>query len=276
MHSILFKKTGVTPGGRGLPSLPRWAPARAARRVAATVVGPPLFSCGAGQRGWLVAAEEAAASMAAAGRGAARAGRTSPFPVPRRQRSGARARRPRTLPLARSPASTRSPAPPSPSPSRPPQASSLPLKAARHLAGRAQRPSRSTTRMRWSARTAWHRHRRAPALSQLARHVGRAYALHLAGHDLSANPFREAAMAEEQRSSGVRVCVTGSVGFISSWLSSERLSHAPEHRCASSPLPWRLITSIQVKEWIGSCSCLPGSNIPIKFRVRDRDEDKQA
>ena len=68
----------------------------------------------------------------------------------------------------------------------------------------------------------------------------------------------------------------GGAGFIGSWLSSERLSHAPEHRCASSPLPWRLITSIRVKEWIGSCSCLPGSKIPIKVRFRVRDEDKQA
>ena len=34
----------------------------------------------------------------------------------------------------------------------------------------------------------------------------------------SANPFREAAMAEEQGSSGVRVCVTGGAGFIGSWL----------------------------------------------------------
>ena len=66
---------------------------RAAQHVGVTAVGPPPFSCGAGQRGRPVAAEEAAASMAAAGRGAARAGRTSPFPIRRARRPLRRLRR---------------------------------------------------------------------------------------------------------------------------------------------------------------------------------------
>ncbi|KAG2543678.1 hypothetical protein PVAP13_9NG766200 [Panicum virgatum] len=122
--------------------LPDGLPPHGARCARPCPGGHPRGRPGAWQRGRPVAAEEATASMAAAGRGAARAGRTSPFPIPRCRRSGARARRPRTSPPARSPASSRSPAPPSPSPSRPSQVSSLPLKAARHPAGRARRPSR--------------------------------------------------------------------------------------------------------------------------------------
>jgi hypothetical protein len=80
-------------------------------------------------------------------------------------------------------------------------------------------------------------------------HVGRAYALRLAGRDFSANPFREAAMAEEQRSSGVRVCVTGGAGFIDSWLVKKLLErgytvHATLRNTGARapPFPWRLIS----------------------------------
>ncbi|KAG2658486.1 hypothetical protein PVAP13_1KG257020 [Panicum virgatum] len=93
------------------PSLPRQARAQVGRCVAATAAKPTPVSWGAGQRGRAVAAEEAAASLAAAGRGAARADCTSPSPC--RRRSGARAR-PRRLvwipPSRRSPSTANRPA----------------------------------------------------------------------------------------------------------------------------------------------------------------------
>ena len=82
-----------SPAARLSMELAAPVPAQAGADARPCPGGHPRGRPGAWQRGRPVAAEEAAASMAAAGRGAARAGRTSPFPIRRARRPLRRLRR---------------------------------------------------------------------------------------------------------------------------------------------------------------------------------------